>query len=96
LLLGNQSLERKIRSATLGKHYFDTAPTGLHRKAILPGESGLLGNGLMVRFGVVTVNEKVGLILVLSLCLSSASFAPLPSRGARFASPFLPSRMQNP
>ena len=42
----------------LGSASFDSVPTGLHRRPIFPGESGLLGNGLLARFGRVTFDVK--------------------------------------
>jgi hypothetical protein len=39
-------------------------PTGLHRKAIFPGESGLLGNGVLAQFGVVTIDAKAGRLIL--------------------------------
>lgn len=44
----------------IGNHQLDTVPTGLHSKAIFPGESGLLGNGLLAQFGVVIIDGKSG------------------------------------
>jgi hypothetical protein len=37
---------------------FDSVPTGLHRQPIFPGESGLLGNGLLTRFERITFDTK--------------------------------------
>jgi hypothetical protein len=34
-----------------------------HPKAIFPGESGLLGNGLLAQFGVVTIDAKAGRLI---------------------------------
>lgn len=58
------SIPQTLTGVRLGKHYFDTVPTGLHRKAIFPGESGLLGNGLLAQFGVVTIDAKVGRLIL--------------------------------
>ena len=48
----------------IGPITLDTVPTGLHRKAIFPGESGLLGNGLLAQFGVVTIDAKAGRLIL--------------------------------
>ena len=58
------SIPQTMTGVRLGKHYFDTVPTGLHRKAIFPGESGLLGNGLLSQFGVVTIDAKAGRLIL--------------------------------
>lgn len=42
----------------LGNQRLDDVPTGLHREAIFPGEAGLLGNGVLARFGVITIDAK--------------------------------------
>jgi hypothetical protein len=44
----------------LGTSIFPDLPTGLHRKAIFSGESGLLGNGLLSRFSQITIDSKSG------------------------------------
>lgn len=58
------SIPQTITGVRIGNHYLDTVPTGLHRKAIFPGESGLLGNGLLAQFGVVTVDAKAGRLIL--------------------------------
>jgi len=58
--LAELSIPQTMTSVRIGNHYLDTVPTGLHRKAIFPGESGLLGNGLLATFGVVTIDAKAG------------------------------------
>ena len=45
-------------TVSLGGKQFDQVPTGLHRRAIFAGESGLLGNGLLTRFKTVTIDTK--------------------------------------
>jgi len=52
------SIPQTMTDVRIGNHCLDTVPTGLHRKAIFPGESGLLGNGLLAQFGVVTIDAK--------------------------------------
>jgi hypothetical protein len=39
---------------------FSDVPTGLHREAIFDGEAGLLGNGLLSRFEMVTIDSRAG------------------------------------
>ena len=48
----------------LGSAVFDSIPTGLHRRPIFPGESGLLGNGLLTRFERVTFDAKRGKLVL--------------------------------
>ena len=58
--LAELSIPQTMTGLRIGSHYLDTVPTGLHRKPIFPGESGLLGNGLLASFGVVTIDAKSG------------------------------------
>lgn len=58
--LAELSVPQTMTGLRIGNHQLDTVPTGLHRKAIFPGESGLLGNGLLAQFGVVTIDAKSG------------------------------------
>jgi gag-polyprotein putative aspartyl protease len=58
------SVSQTMTNVRIGNHYLDTVPTGLHRKAIFPGESGLLGNGLLAQFGVVTIDAKAGRLIL--------------------------------
>ena len=44
----------------LGAEKLNAVQTAIHRRHIFPGESGLLGNGLLVRFGVVTIDARSG------------------------------------
>jgi len=48
----------------LGSMTFDSVPTGLHRRPIFSGESGLLGNGLLTRFERVTFDIKFGRLVL--------------------------------
>jgi len=48
----------------LGAVTFDSVPTGLHRRPIFSGESGLLGNGLLARFERVTLDSKKGKLVL--------------------------------
>jgi predicted aspartyl protease len=58
--LAELSIPQILTSLRIGSHRFDTVPTGLHRKAIFSGESGLLGNGVLASFGVVIFDAKSG------------------------------------
>jgi hypothetical protein len=58
------SIPQTMTGVRIGKHYLDTVPTGLHRKAIFPGESGLIGSGLLAQFGVVTIDAKAGRLIL--------------------------------
>lgn len=58
--LAELSIPQTMTGLRIGNHIMDMVPTGLHRKAIFPGESGLLGNGLLAGFGVVTIDTKAG------------------------------------
>jgi len=58
--LAELSVPQTMTGIRIGNHYLDSVPTGLHRKAIFPGESGLVGNGLLANFGVVTIDAKAG------------------------------------
>jgi hypothetical protein len=51
-------IPQTVTSITLGDSRVDGVPTGLHQTAIFAGESGLLGNGLLARFGVITIDAK--------------------------------------
>jgi hypothetical protein len=48
----------------LGSMTFDSVLTGLHRRPIFTGESGLLGNGLLTRFERVTFDIKAGRLVL--------------------------------
>lgn len=58
--LAELSIPQTMVGLRIGNYTLDTVPTGLHRKAIFPGESGLLGNGLLAQFGVMTIDAKAG------------------------------------
>jgi len=45
-------------TVSVGTKTFEQVPTGLHRRAIFAGESGLVGNGLLTRFKTVTIDTK--------------------------------------
>lgn len=48
----------------IGNAQFKAVPTGLHGKEIFAGESGLLGNGLLSRFSLVTVDASAGRLIL--------------------------------
>ncbi|MBI3415274.1 MAG: clan AA aspartic protease [Verrucomicrobia bacterium] len=62
--LAELAIPQTMTGVRLGDHYLDTVPTGLHHNAIFPGEAGLLGNGLLASFGVVTIDAKSGHLLL--------------------------------
>jgi Aspartyl protease len=62
--LAEISIPQTKTSVTIGKHEFENVPTGLHEKAIFPGETGLLGNGLISRFSSVTIDAKAGRLIL--------------------------------
>src|SRR5262249_38411811 len=45
---------------------FKNVVTGIHKTAIFPGESGLLGNGILSRFSFVTIDAKGDQVLLRS------------------------------
>ena len=62
--LADLSIPQTMVGLRIGNHHLDTVPTGLHRKAIFPGESGLLGNGLLAQFGVVTIDARAARLIL--------------------------------
>jgi len=48
----------------IGSIRFDSVPAGLHEQPIFAGECGLLGNGLLSRFQVVTIDTKGGQLIL--------------------------------
>ena len=62
--LAELSIPQTMTGIRIGNHFLDTVPTGLHRKAIFAGESGLLGNGVLAQFGVVTIDAKAGRLIL--------------------------------
>jgi hypothetical protein len=51
-------------TVSLGGKQFDQVPTGIHRRALFAGESGLLGNGLLNLFKTVTIDTKAKRIIL--------------------------------
>jgi hypothetical protein len=62
--LAELSIPQTTTTVQIGDCRFDDVPTGLHAKAIFPGESGLLGNGLLSRFGVITIDARAGRLVL--------------------------------
>lgn len=58
--LAEISIPQTKTTVGIGEHEFKSVPTGLHDKAIFPGEAGLLGNGLLSRFSSVTIDANAG------------------------------------
>jgi hypothetical protein len=48
--------DMSLTSVALGGQVIPAVKTALHGRALFPGEAGLLGNGLLSRFGVVTID----------------------------------------
>ena len=62
--LAKISIPQIETAVSLGEHQFKKVPTGVHEKAIFPGEAGLLGNGLLSQFSSVTIDAKVGCVVL--------------------------------
>lgn len=58
--LGDLTVRQTLTGVCIGTRVFDTVPTGLHAEPLFPGESGLLGNGLLAQFGAVTFDTTAG------------------------------------
>ena len=62
--LAELSIPQITTQVRLGEQLVEAVPTGLHRGDIFPGEAGLLGNGLLTRFGTVTLDTRAGQLLL--------------------------------
>ncbi len=62
--LATLSIPQTTTTIVMGGHEFTNVPTGLHETAIFPGEAGLLGNGLLSRYSVVTIDAKAGRMIL--------------------------------
>lgn len=62
--LADLAIPETMTGVRLGKHYSDMVPTGLHADSIFPGEAGLLGNGLLASFEVITIDAVSGHLLL--------------------------------
>jgi predicted aspartyl protease len=58
------SIPRIETTVRIGQQEFINVPTGVHEKAIFPGEAGLLGNELLSRFSRVTIDTKAGCLIL--------------------------------
>jgi len=58
--LSELAIPQTTTTIRLGDFAFNDVPTGLHKKQIFTGESGLLGNGLLSRFSAITIDAKTG------------------------------------
>ncbi|HYT59515.1 MAG TPA: aspartyl protease family protein [Haliangiales bacterium] len=58
--LNKLSIPQATTTVRIGSIVFEAVPTGLHRKPIFAGESGLLGNGLLARFSSITIDARAG------------------------------------
>jgi hypothetical protein len=60
--LAEISIPQTKTTVNIADNQFKDVPTGLHKTAIFPGESGLLGNGLLSRFSSITIDTRTGRI----------------------------------
>lgn len=58
------SIPQTMTTVGIGSRQFEDVPTGLHEKALFPGEVGLLGNGLLSHFSKVTIDAKSGRLIL--------------------------------
>ncbi|HEX9046658.1 MAG TPA: aspartyl protease family protein [Verrucomicrobiae bacterium] len=56
--LAGATIPQTETAVSVGSEKFASVPTGLHRRAIFAGESGLLGLGLLHHFKTVTIDSK--------------------------------------
>jgi hypothetical protein len=62
--LAEISILQTETNVRIGEHEFQKVQTGLHERAIFPGEAGLLGNGLLSRFSTVTIDAPRGRLIL--------------------------------
>jgi len=62
--LAEISIRQTETTVGIGEHEFERVPTGLHERAIFPGEAGLLGNDLLSRFSTVTIDAKAARLIL--------------------------------
>ncbi len=65
--LAGLTISQTRTTVSLGGKEFEQVPTGLHRRAIFAGESGLLGNGLLDHFKSVTIDTKTKRLVLFPL-----------------------------
>lgn len=62
--LAELSIPQTVVSVGVGSQLVTNVPAGLHARTIFPGEAGLLGNGFLSRFGVITIDAKAGWLIL--------------------------------
>jgi hypothetical protein len=62
--LAEVSIAQTSLPVQLGERRFENVPIGLHAAPIFPGESGLLGNGLLSAFQSVTIDTRRGRLIL--------------------------------
>lgn len=61
---GERKVSQTLTRLRLGTVERDTVPTGLHRRPMFEGESGLIGNGFLAQFGVVVFDGRAGRLIL--------------------------------
>jgi predicted aspartyl protease len=69
--LSKVSVETTRSRVQLGTECFGDVGTDIHRKPLFAGEAGLLGNGLLSRFGSVTVDGKTRRLILERRCIDN-------------------------
>ena len=64
IALTGLSIPQTQTTVAFGGKQFDNIPTGVHNRAIFVGEAGLLGNDLLSRFKMVTIDTKSARIVL--------------------------------
>jgi hypothetical protein len=62
--VSSQVIRRHTQSVRLGGLTLEHVSTGLQSEALMAGEAGLLGAGLLSRFSIVTINEPAGQLVL--------------------------------
>ena len=62
--LSQLAIPQATTKVRLGNIEFEGILTGLHKTVIFPGESGLLGNGILSRFSSVVIDARGGQVLL--------------------------------
>jgi hypothetical protein len=57
-------IRQNIHSVRLGGLTLEHVSTGLHTEKLLAGEAGLLGDGLLLNFSSVTIDEPAGMVTI--------------------------------
>ncbi len=61
--LAEVSVPQTKTTIIVGTSEFESVPTDLHNTPIFPGESGLLGNGILARYSRVTIDAKASCLI---------------------------------